>query len=490
MKLVLLVQDGSLAGSQVQIEEGSILLGRGADCTLRFQSDRDSGVSTRHAIVQSTVDGFYLTDQKSTNGTYINGRGIQSEWLNHGDIIQLGRSGPRINVTIQIDPSSALTEPPKEPTMMSIGERTFYNPEKPRKEAHYGKTALGICLSFVGIFIVTVLMVTSVGFEGAFVGSFMAFLPAPFYLCLYLWMDRYDPEPPWAIASAFAWGALFCIFVSFIVNTIFGSVAATFMGAPAGQTLSAILSAPFIEELTKGMGVVLIALFLRKEFDGVLDGMVYAGVVGLGFATVENVLYYGGTFVKDGPSALLFIGFLRGILSPFIHSFFTAMTGIGCGLARESHRMIIQYTAPVLGFFAAMTLHALWNFSASLLGNYFFFAYFVIWVPLFLGFILFIFFIARREKRIMKRVLAVEQGGLLTQQEIDLAGSVVGRMRWLISSSTWKKYQARRKFLRAVTRLAFCYWHVERALSARSETLSMQQIPVFRSEISQLKPAL
>jgi RsiW-degrading membrane proteinase PrsW (M82 family) len=439
-------------------------------------------------MIQASPDGFYLTDQKSTNGTYVNGQSVQEKWLSQGDIIQLGRNGPKINVSVESH--VAITEPPKHKTFQTLGERTFYNPEKPKKESHYWKTAIGIVFSFIGMFIVTVIMVSSIGFEGAFVGSFMAFLPAPFYLLLYLWMDRYDPEPPWAIAAALAWGGLFCIFISYIVNTIFGSVAASFMGDPAGQTLSAVLSAPFIEELTKGAGVVLITLFLRKEFDGVLDGIVYAGVVGLGFATVENILYYGGTFIKQGAGALLFIGFLRGVLSPFIHSFFTSITGIGCGLARESHNKAVQIIAPVLGFVGAMTLHALWNFSASLLGGFFYIAYFVIWVPLFLAFISFIFFIARREKRIIRRVLAVEQGGLLTQGQIELAGSLIGRFRWLMSSSSWKTLQTRRKFLRAVTRLAFCYWHVERALSARSKTLSMQQIPQFRSEISRMKAAI
>jgi RsiW-degrading membrane proteinase PrsW (M82 family) len=488
MKLVLMVQSGALAGSQIQLEQGFILIGRGSDCNLSFQSDRDSGVSTHHAYIQAAHGGFYLTDQKSTNGTYVNGELVQEKWLRQGDVIQLGRMGPKIAVTIQ-SPQTA-TIPPKVRTFQNLGERTFYNPEKPKKESHYVKTAIGIGLAFIMIFIVTILMVANLGFEGAFVGSFMAFLPAPFYLFIYLWMDRYDPEPPWSIAVAFAWGGLFSILISFVVNTIFGSVAATFMGEPAGQTLSAVISAPFIEELTKGIGVALIALFLRKEFDGVLDGIVYAGVVGLGFATVENILYYGGTFVKAGGGGLLFIGFLRGVLSPFIHSFFTAMTGIGCGLARESHNKLVQIVAPILGFFGAMTLHALWNFSASLLGNLFFLVYFVVWVPLFLAFIGMILFIARREKKIMKRVLAVEQGGLLTREEIDLAGSIFNRIRWLMGSNSWKKYQARRKFLRAITRLAFCYWHVERALSARTETMSMQQIPQFRSEIAQIRATL
>jgi len=485
MKLILLIQNGSLAGSQVRMEVGSILMGRGSDCNLRFQSEQDTGVSNRHAFIETTADGFQITDQRSTNGTYVNGKLVRQKLLQQGDVIQLGRSGPSINVTVE-DVASVYAEPPKTNTFKALSERTFYNPEKP-KETNYWKTAIALVATGVLIVIVMVLMLTSLGLEGTFVGSFMAFLPAPFYLFLYLWMDRYDPEPPWAIAGAFAWGALLSIFVSFIVNTVFGSVAASFIDEATGQTLSAIISAPFIEELTKGSGVVLIAIFLRKEFDGVLDGIVYAGVVGLGFATVENILYYGGTFVKEGPSALLATGFLRGILSPFIHSFFTSMTGIGCGIARESHNKLVQIAFPFLGFCAAMMLHASWNFTASMMGDYFFIAYLVVWVPLFLLFIVFIFLIARRERKIIKRVLAVEQGGLLTPDEIDLAGSLTRRIQWLLSASGWTSYQNRRKFLRAMTRLAFCYWHVERALSASSETLSLAQIPQFRNEVAQLK---
>ncbi len=482
MQLYLTVQDGSLAGFQLSLEEGAITLGRGSDCHVRFHS-QDHGVSNLHATIYSTTEGFCINDQKSTNGTYLNGKPVQETQLSHGDLIQLGRSGPKIIVRLE-SPSMETLRP-----RLTLTERSFYNPEKSR-DSHYWKTAVALFAMAIMIFAVTGLMIASLGFEGAFVGSFMAFLLAPFYLFLYLWMDRYDPEPPWAIAGAFAWGGLISIFISFIVNSIFGVVAAGFVGEPAGQTLSAIISAPFIEELTKGSGVVLIALFLRKEFDGVLDGIVYAGVVGLGFATVENILYYGGTWVKEGPGALLLTAFLRGVLSPFIHSFFTAMTGIGCGLARESHSKSAQFILPLIGFIGAMMLHALWNFTASLLGQYFFLTYFLVWVPLFLAFIFLIVMIARREKKIIKRMLAMEQGSLLTQQEINLAGSIMERWRWLLASSSWNKMQNRRDFLRAITRLAFCYWHVERARSSQSETISMQQIPQFRNEVARLKTAV
>jgi RsiW-degrading membrane proteinase PrsW (M82 family) len=46
--------------------------------------------------------------------------------------------------------------------------------------------------------------------------------------------------------------------------------------------------------------LILVVLFLWKkdEFDGIIDGIVYAGMVGLGFAMTENILYYGVRFRK------------------------------------------------------------------------------------------------------------------------------------------------------------------------------------------------
>ena len=442
--------------------------------------------------MQSAPDGFWIIDQQSTNGTLLNGKPIEKALLHSGDVIELGRHGPQIQMSLESAPSTA--QQPKPGSGLTL-RQTFsqigvYNPEK-EKQANHLKTALALLAAGVMVCLVSLIFLSTLGFVGALIGAVMAFLPAPFYLFILLWMDRYDPEPPWALAGAFAWGALFAIVVSFIVNTIFGSVVATIAGESAGLTLSAILSAPFIEELTKGLGVVLIYLLLRREFDGVLDGIVYAGVIGLGFATVENVLYYGRAFVQSGARALLLTGLLRGVLSPFIHSFFTSMTGIGCGIARESHKRGVQFLLPLLGFFGAVILHLLWNVSAALMGGFFFVAYFVVWVPLFLFFLGMIFLMALRESRIIRRSLAFEVGTLLTDQELKLAGSLRERIRWLLAAvNDWKKLQARRRFLTAVTKLAFCYWHVESATMANQETISAQQIPRFRSEITALKPAI
>jgi protease PrsW len=576
MKLRLIIQSGSQSGRQYELGEGTLLLGRGADCGVRFDATLDPGVSTRHAIIEAAQDGFYITDQRSTNGTLVNGTPVQRAALRAGDLVQLGNQGPQMKVIIegsqpvqpyvqqpqygqpppqygqqqqfyqQPQPPSPPNQPPwgqqqagpqqygqqppygqqqpygqqspygsqslgsqplgqpsmsNMPTAMweekagraglrqTVTNFGIYNPEKEKeKKPNYLGIGAALSIGSVMALVVMVLMIFSVGIVGAVIGTVLAFIPAPFYLMLFLWLDRYDPEPAWALLSAFAWGGLFAVIVSFIVNTLFGAVAASLVGGPAGNTLGAVISAPLIEEGTKGLGVVLFMIFLRNEFDDILDGIVYAGVIALGFATVENVLYYGRT-VAAGGGGLLFILFLRGVLSPFAHSLFTSMTGIGCGIARETHNKTLKIIAPILGYFGAVFLHALWNGIASFLGGLFFIAYFIVWLPLFLVFGGVMFYMARREAKVIKQMLAIEVArGLITQQDVDLVASSLGRMQWLGSTlGDWKRFRARRHFLRAATKLAFCYWHVARATAANSQTRSLPQIPKFQAEVMELK---
>ncbi|MBL8149651.1 MAG: PrsW family intramembrane metalloprotease [Blastocatellia bacterium] len=526
MRLILTVQSGSLEGRQYLIQREYVLLGRSSDCHICFESKNDPGVSLRHATIELHPDGFYLVDQRSTNGTVVNGSFIQRVKLSSGDMIQLGSRGPTMVVQVETESTPPdiyrqLAPPSQQPEFaaansapvsslagrqagalnpaaMSSFRQTmtsmaFYNPEKDKQKERSNKTVGIIAALGIGGFlalVVTLLLLSSVGIGGLIVGGTLAFLPAPFYLMMLLWMDRYDPEPAWAIAGAFAWGGLFAVFVSFIINTIFGTVAAAFVGGPVGDSLGAIISAPIIEEGSKGLGVVLLLIFLRNEFDDILDGIVYAGVIALGFATVENVLYYGRSFNQAGGVGLIFILFLRGVLSPFAHTLFTAMTGIGCGIARETHNKALKIAMPILGYFGAVFLHCLWNTIASLVGiGGFLIAYFIIWVPLFLIFFGVMIYMAKREVGIIKQMLAVEVArGLISPQQLELVGSSLSRMNWLISSlGDWKKFNARRHFLRAVTKLAFCYWHVARASAANNQTKSLPLIPKFQAEVADLK---
>jgi protease PrsW len=64
--------------------------------------------------------------------------------------------------------------------------------------------------------------------------------------------------------------------------------------------LGAPLAAPLVEELTKALGVLLLFVFLRAEFDNMRDGFIYGALVGVGFNLVEAPLYVAQGYMAHG----------------------------------------------------------------------------------------------------------------------------------------------------------------------------------------------
>src|SRR5215831_5212723 len=52
------------------------------------------------------------------------------------------------------------------------------------------------------------------------IGLICACLPVPIYVTLLLWIDRYESEPLWMLATAFVWGAAIAVFFAFVLNTV------------------------------------------------------------------------------------------------------------------------------------------------------------------------------------------------------------------------------------------------------------------------------
>ncbi|HEX8904279.1 MAG TPA: PrsW family intramembrane metalloprotease, partial [Longimicrobiaceae bacterium] len=157
-----------------------------------------------------------------------------------------------------------------------------------------------------------------------FMGVVLAVVPVPIYLALALWLDRFEPEPPVTLAQTFAWGASVAVLVSLCLNTYTESTLARLFGQHAAEIGGRIVSAPLVEELSKGIALVILFRTLHDEFDDVLDGVVYAAMVGLGFAMMENVQYYGAAVEEGGHSSVLTFA-IRGMMAPFAHPLFTAM---------------------------------------------------------------------------------------------------------------------------------------------------------------------
>jgi len=281
-------------------------------------------------------------------------------------------------------------------------------------------------------------------------------LPLPIYLAAALWLDRFEPEPRGMLAMAFLWGASIAIVISGFVNEM--------MDASLGERLSSIISAPIAEELLKS--VILFRFFTRKktEFDGVVDGLIYAAMVGLGFAFMENIDYYGRALVKEGPGGLAVTFTLRGVMSPFSHPLFTSATGIGLGLARQTHRRWVRYLAPPLGLITAIGLHAAWNAGASM-GCVFFAVYALVMVPAMIALLAVAAFSLRSEGRLIQAYLAPDlKSGALDDAEYRTLCSVRGRLNASLKSlmrEGWSACRRRRAFHRAASETAFHRHRVE-----------------------------
>jgi RsiW-degrading membrane proteinase PrsW (M82 family) len=499
MRLVLTVEGGVHDGRVHLLESGRLEIGRADACHVRFEAG-DACVSRHHATVSLDGEGYRLFDH-SANGTFIDGRRVSATLLRDGDLVQFGRDGPclraRVESLSEAPVAQELVLPQVETSIRpSLADRGLYDPahDKGRRTS---VLSLSVVLGMTGIgaffgLLTVLLTFFELGPGAAFAGVFVAFLAAPVYVSIWLWLDRYDPEPAWVLAGALVWGAGAATFVSGLANSLFTATMTSLTQNPGlSHFLSASISAPFVEEATKGLGVLLIFLFLRREFDGVLDGIVYAGIVALGFATVENVLYYGRVVAKEGAGGLILVFVLRGVLGPFGHAVFTSMTGIGCGLARQSHSGAVRIVMPLVGYAGAVLLHFLWNtlaaFSGSVAG--FLVVYIVIWAPLFLVFFALVIWMGFREAVLMRHMLGLEVArGLLTDDQADLVSSWLRRIRWLWSAlGDSRLLRARRAFLHAATRLALCYWHASRAAAAGGQTLSFAQIPLFQRDIQRLR---
>jgi protease PrsW len=320
------------------------------------------------------------------------------------------------------------------------------------------------------------LVLLLIGFEtgpvGFLIGLVSATLPVPIYLMLVLWIDRYESEPYWMLASAFFWGALVAVFFAFIINTASG-IAVTMVTEDinAGNTFGAVISAPIVEEISKALILFIFFFWKKDEFDGVIDGIVYAAMAGLGFAMTENIQYYGRAVLQGGGNALTFVFVLRGALAPFSHPMFTSMTGIGLGLARQSQNTLVKIITPLLGLGAAIAMHTIWNGSVFLFGGTgFVLMYALIMVPAFFIMFVVIALALRREGRVVREFLTPDfHGGMLTPQEYKQLGTIFGRMGAsfnALSKGGFQGWRASRQLNQTASELAFHRSRVARGLAS------------------------
>jgi RsiW-degrading membrane proteinase PrsW (M82 family) len=301
----------------------------------------------------------------------------------------------------------------------------------------------------------------------------LALLPVPFLIAVVLLLDRLEPEPRGNLVFAFAWGAGIAALLAAVINTA-GLVFITQpdLGTTTGQYVSATFGAPVVEESLKG-GVLLWLLWRRRqEFDGPTDGIIYAAMVGLGFAMMENIGYYISALARPAIGGVSLLGatfVFRGILSPFAHPAFTSMTGIGAAYAATHRR---SGWAVWVGLLGAMILHGLWNGLT---------AFGLAGIVLAYGLLACVLVILvavvvadrRRIVRLIRRFLpAYEASGLVTETELRMLCTLRERRAaraWARRAGGRTAARAMTDYQLAATELALAHQRAERGTFAPGE---------------------
>ncbi|MEU8791939.1 PrsW family intramembrane metalloprotease [Streptomyces sp. NPDC048643] len=304
-----------------------------------------------------------------------------------------------------------------------------------RRWVRYG--ALITLLVLSGL-VILALVREQTGTEGFLVGLGLAVFPVPLLIAAFRWLDRVEPGPWRNLVFSFAWGACAAALIAIVANSFATRWIATATADPSSaDTLGATVIAPVVEESAKAAAVLLVFLFRRRDFTGIIDGVVIAGITATGFAFTENILYLGTAFGTDqlsGGSGLTSVTaatfFVRVVMSPFAHPLFTVLTGIGFGVAALSaeRQHVRRVLVPFAGLLLAMGMHSVWN-SSSDFGEYGFFAvYAAFMVPAFGLLTWLVVWTRQRELRTVRTELpAYTTAGWLGTAEPYVLGSMRAR---------------------------------------------------------------
>ena len=194
-----------------------------------------------------------------------------------------------------------------------------------------------------------------------------------FYWSIVKSLSFYNAESTLTLAYCFIWGGIIAVVFSIAWEGVFINAFGGDLDQEGMHFFSTVLLAPLIEELFKGFGILilfLIALNTRKGLRGPLSGLVYGGIIGLGFALSEDIGYMMDAAEDSGLSGILVTFFGRVILLGLSHTTYTAVIGLGFGYAIVSDKKINRIIYPLTGLAGAIVLHFMRNLLVTTLNAY------------------------------------------------------------------------------------------------------------------------
>ncbi len=268
------------------------------------------------------------------------------------------------------------------------------------------------------------ILLTAVNPAGTALGFLLSTIAMTLVLLCYLWLDRWEPEPPRLLVLAFLWGASIAIVVSMLLEAYIESTINPGQTETSFTTVAVV--APVVEEAAKGLFLLIMMTGRRRnELNSLTDCLVYAGVTAVGFAWLEDIFYIAN---GENLASSLVTAAMRLIMGPFAHPLFTTFTGVGVYFALQQRSTLAKVGYVLLGYLGAVVMHGLWNGSA-LVGVQAYFGVYVLWMmPIFGLAIALAAHSRRREQRIVAEKLpGMVAAGLVTPQEAVWLGSIKTR---------------------------------------------------------------
>ena len=326
---------------------------------------------------------------------------------------------------------------------------------------------------------------------GAGLSFTFALIPLPLLWLSYWWLDRYEPEPRRYKFAAFVWGGVIAVAIALSLQIWIQNAFDV-----SDDTMASVV-APLTEEPAKCLFLLLTFLRARRVVDGFLDGLIFAGLVGIGFAFVENIGYYAASYLGSpdiklaGAAGVTTTFIVRGVFSPFAHPLFTSAFGIAIGLAVTRKSKLAKVAITVFGLVLSIGLHVMWNASLSIGGGA---GFFLVYVALgaVLLFVAVIAIIARSKQiRILEQSLSyVAQRGWIHPAEIPYLSRFTYRKaarrfarehHGTAARKTVKRYQ------QLATEMAFLHHAM---MSGRSKPHGVERTYALLDQMYALRPDL
>lgn len=347
-------------------------------------------------------------------------------------------------------------------------------PGLPRRIRKVG-APIGVIILLGTVTGLIVIGLTAANPVGTGIGFVLSSLAMTIVVLAYLWLDRWEPEPPRLVILAFLWGASLAVVIATILQLTLEAA------INPGQTetvspWSIAVGAPLTEEAAKGMFLLVMMTGRRRnELNSLTDCLVYAGLVGAGFAWLEDILYIGG---GESVSDSLATAAIRLIMGPFAHSLFTTMFGIGVYFALQQRSSVAKALCVLIGYGGAVITHGLWNGSSLLSVEAYFLTYLFWMVPVFVLAIVLGVSSRRREQRIVAEKLpGMVAAGLVAPNEATWLGSLRSRKSAIGAAKQFGGKPAAKSvknFAAQVVELAFVRDRIDRGFGDQ-RVLALQQ---------------